>query len=150
MPSFFAAISSFDSHSILKHASPEKRIQPKLARCVERHVRKFRAKLTEQTLDGIAVDDSYGSLINLVDIKWFASLLAEHNDPASEYHMDMFEPFVIGRDLNPAEVIVYMNVSSLWFIFIIFRNIECGWLFQLNHDMTYCIIGLASRRSHLV
>ncbi len=60
--------------------------------------------------------------MNLVDIKWFASLLAEHNDPASEYHMDMFEPFVTGRDLNPAEIIVYMNlnISSLWFIFNIF------------------------------
>lgn len=38
-------------------------IQPELARSVERHVHKFRAKLTEQKLDGITVYDSYGSLV---------------------------------------------------------------------------------------
>jgi hypothetical protein len=40
------------------HASPDHQIQPELARSVERHVRKFRAKLTEQKLDGIVLDDS--------------------------------------------------------------------------------------------
>jgi hypothetical protein len=39
-----------------------------------------------------------------------------------------------------------MNMSSLYFLFNIFRNIECGWLFQLNGDVTYAInrTGVAS------
>ncbi len=68
-------------HRNVMHAFPDKRIQPELARSVERHMRKFRVELTEQKLDGIAVDDSYGSLVKFVDIKWFATLLIEHNDP---------------------------------------------------------------------
>ena len=49
------------------HASPEKRIAPTLrvARSVEQQARKFRAKLTDAKLDGISVDDSYGSLVAL-------------------------------------------------------------------------------------
>jgi hypothetical protein len=87
----------------LMHASPEKRIQPTLARSVERQVRKFRAKLTEAKLEGISVDDSYGSLVALADSKWFSTLLANHNDPDCDYHMDMYDPFIIGRDFNPGE-----------------------------------------------
>jgi hypothetical protein len=39
-----------------------------------------------------------------------------------------------------------MNMSSLYFLFNLFRNIECGWLFQLNGDVTYAInrTGVAS------
>ncbi len=85
-------------------------------------MRKNWAKLTEQKLDGIGVDDSNGLLVKLVDIKWFASLLTEHNDPAFKYYLDLFEPFVIGRDLNLVEDIVYINISSLWFILNIFRR----------------------------
>ena len=130
----------------LMHASPEKRIAPTLARSVERSVRTFRAKLTKSKLDGIAVDDSYGSLVALADAKWFTTLLANHNDPDCDSHLDMYEPFIIGKDLNPGEDIVYMNTSSLYFLFNIFRNIECGWLFQLNGDVTYAInrTGVAS------
>ena len=85
----------------LMHASPEKRIAPSLARSVERQVRKFRGKLTDAKLEGIAVDDSYGSLVALVDAKWFTTLLGNHNNPDCEYHMDMYEPFIIGKGLNP-------------------------------------------------
>ncbi len=46
---------------------------------------------------------------------------------------------MIGKDLNPSDDIVYIVLSSLWFLFNIYRNIECGWLFQLNGDATYCI-----------
>ncbi len=58
----------------------------------------------------------------------------------------MYKPFIIGKHLNPGEDIVYMNMSSLYFLFNTFRNIECGCLFQLNGDVTYAInrTGVAS------
>ena len=60
--------------------------------------------------------------------------------------MDRYKPFIIGKDLNPGEDIVYMNTTSLYFLFNIFRKIECGSLFQLNGDVTYAInrTGVAS------
>ena len=77
---------------------------------------------------------------------WFTTLLANHNDPDCDFHLDMYEPFIIGKGLNPGEDIVYMNISFLYFLCNIFRNIECGWLFQLNGDVTYGInrTGVAS------
>jgi hypothetical protein len=59
----------------------------------------FRAKLTNAKLDGIAVDDSYSSLVALADAKWFTTLLANHNDPDCDFHLDMYESFIIGKDL---------------------------------------------------
>jgi hypothetical protein len=117
-----------------------------LPHSVERQVRNFSAKLTEAKLDGNSVDDSYGSLVALADAKWFTTLLANHNDSDCDFHLDMYKPFIIGKDLNPGEDIVYMNMSSLYFLFNIFRNIECGCLFQLNGDVTYAInrTGVAS------
>ncbi len=110
------------------HASPEGRIHPGLSRCVERRVRSFRAKLTVEKLDGTAIDDSFGSLVTFTDSKWFATLLARHNDPGIDYHLDImvFKDFVIGRDHQPAEDIVHLNISSLWFILNIIRNMEAG------------------------
>ncbi len=39
-----------------------------------------------------------------------------------------------------------MNITSLWFLFNTYRNVECGWMFQLNGNATYCInrAGVAS------
>ena len=132
----------------MMYNSPSKRIGPDLARSVERRVHLFRAQLTEEKLEmeGVVMDDSYASLVAFVDSKWFATLLARHNDPNCDFHIDLFEPIVIGKDLNPSDDIVYMNITSLWFLFNIFRNVECGWMFQLNGDATYCInrAGVAS------
>ncbi len=130
------------------YCSSPKRIGPDLARSVARRVRLFRAPLTTEKLEmeGVEMDDSYAALEAFVDSKWFETLLAQHNDPDCDYHLNLFEPIVIRKDLNPSDDIVYMVLSSLWFLFNIFRNIECGWLFQLNGDATYCInrAGIAS------
>ena len=97
-------------------------------------------------MDGAVMDDSYSALEKFVESKWFETLLEQHNDPDCDYHINLFEPIVIGKDLNPSDDIVYFVLSSLWFLFNIYRNIECGWLFQLNGDATYCInrAGVAS------
>ncbi len=114
------------------HSSPPKRIAPEMARSVARRVRLFRAQLTEEKLElgGVARDDSFASLVALVYSKWLATLLERHNDPCDD--------------------LVYMNITSLWFLayflFNIYRNIECCRMSQLNGNATYCInrAGVAS------
>jgi hypothetical protein len=97
---------------------------------LRRQVRIFRAKLTEAKLDGKSVDESM-----MIPAIWFTTLLANHNNPDCDFHLDMYEPFIIGQDFDLGEDIVYMNMSSLYFLFNILRNIEYGWLFQLNGDL---------------
>ena len=51
--------------------------------------------------------------------------------------MDMFDVFVIGKDINAKDDIVYINFSTLWHLCNILRNIKAGWVFQLNGDVSY-------------
>ena len=74
-------------------------------------VHKFRAELTSELIDGLKVAGYYGSLAGVFsfDERWsrFPTLLAAHNDPGNKFHFDLFEIFVVGKDLNPADDIVY-------------------------------------------
>jgi hypothetical protein len=121
----------------LANFSPEKQIDPLKIRNVKRKVAKCRADLTLEQLDQCKVDDSFGSLSAFSDAKWFATLIAQHNDKDSDFHFSLFEPFVIGRDLNAADDIVYLNLSSIWHLCNFLRNIAAGWVFQINGDATY-------------
>jgi hypothetical protein len=121
----------------LQQCSPNSRIEPKLIDSVRRKVRKFRVELTSELLDGLKMDDSYSTLHEFVQQRWFADLLAKHNDPDSDYHFNLFDVVVVGKNLSPEDDIVYMNMSSLWFLLNFLRNIEAGWLTQLNGDVTF-------------
>jgi hypothetical protein len=121
----------------LENSSPEKRIDPALAECVRRKVRKFRSELTSELLDRLAVDDSYGFLVNLVEQRWLPTLLESHNDADTSFHFDMFDVFMIGKDLNPSDDIVYLNMTSLWHLCNWLRGIDAGWILQLNGDVTF-------------
>jgi hypothetical protein len=85
-------------------------------------------------MDGVVLDDSYASLVVFVDSKCFATLLARHNDPNCDFHIYHFEPIVIGKDLNPSDDIVYMNITLLLFLFNIYRNVECGSYSKLSSE----------------
>ncbi len=83
------------------------------------------------------IDDSFGSLVCYAETKWFPTLFEKHNARGSDFHLDMYDVFVIGKDINAAEDIVYLNFSSLWHLCNIIRNIAAGWIFQLNGDATF-------------
>ncbi len=53
------------------------------------------------------------------------------------YHFELFEAFVISRDINAKDDIVYLNLSSIGHILNVLRNIAAGWLLQLNGDASY-------------
>ncbi len=48
----------------------------------------------------------------------------------SHFHFNLFEHFVIGRDLNPKDDIVYITFSMIWHLCNFLCNIEAGWLLQ--------------------
>jgi hypothetical protein len=79
----------------LAHCSPNSRIDPALQLSVRRKVQRFRAELTSELLDGLKVDDKFGSLVTLVDERWFATLLEQHNDPESDFHFSLFDVIMV-------------------------------------------------------
>ena len=108
-------------------------------RCIKRQVTKIRAELTLEQLDKIKIDDSFGSLSRFAEAKWFTTLFEKHIDPVTDFHLDMYDIFVIGKDLNAQEDIVYLNFSTLWHLCNILRAIATGWVFQLNGDATFSV-----------
>ena len=120
----------------LVNLSPEKRISPKLMRCLQRKVVKVRSELTLEQLDDLAIDDSFGSLLRYADAKWFPTLFQKHMDD-SDFHLGMYDVFVIGKCIDAENDIVYLNFSSLWHLCNMLRNLEAGWLLQLNGDATF-------------
>jgi hypothetical protein len=51
-------------------------------------------------------------LFDLDGAKWFCALIDLHKPESSDLYFKLFEPFVIGGDLNSEEGIVYLNTMS--------------------------------------
>ena len=83
-------------------------------------------------MEGLVLDASYGS-----EAKWFRSLVKRNNDSDDEYHFDLFSPVIIGRNVQAANDILHLNITSPYFILNILRGIATGWIFQLNGDATF-------------
>jgi hypothetical protein len=96
---------------------------------MQRVVHTSRAQLTVKQLQGFNIDSSFGSLAQFSDVKWFKTVAARHNDPEDDFHFNMFSAFVIGRDHNAARDIVHINITSLWFLSNVLRQIATGWVF---------------------
>jgi hypothetical protein len=87
------------------------------------HGRQVQSDLTLEQLDNIKIDDSFGSLARFTEAKSFSKLIEEHNNLESHFHFNLFEPFVIGRDLNAQDDIVYITFSTIWHLLNFLRNI---------------------------
>ena len=88
-------------------------------------------------MDGFVLDASFGSLTQLAEAKWFRSLVERNNDPDDEFHLDLFSPVMIGRDIQAGNDILHLNITSPWFLLNVLRGIATGWIFQLNGDATF-------------
>ena len=104
-------------------SSPGKLIDSALLRSVQRRVQTSRTQLTQRKLEGLAIDTSYGSLTQLASAMWFRSLIDRHNDPDDEFHLNLFKPVIIGRDIKAENDILHLNISSPWFLFNALRAI---------------------------
>ncbi len=105
-------------------------------RSLQRRVVKVRAELTLEQLDALAIDDSFGSLVRYADAKWFLTLFEKHMDDI-DFHLGMNDVFVICKCIDAANDIVYLNISFLWHLCNFLRNMEAGWLLQVNGDATF-------------
>ncbi len=68
---------------------------------------------------------------------WFRTLVERNNDPDDEYHFNLFSPVIIGREVQAANDILHLNVTTPWFLLNVLSGIATGWVFQLNGDATF-------------
>ena len=117
--------------------SPGKKIAPGLLRSIQNRVRTARVQLTTDQLAGYAINDSFGSLTKFAKRLDVRALIDQHNDPEHDFHFDLFSPIILGADIKAQRDLVYLQVSSPWFIFNVFRSMMAGWGTQLNADATF-------------
>jgi hypothetical protein len=117
--------------------SPGKKMKADMLRSIRNRVKTAREQLTTTLLSGYAIDDSFGSLTKFAARLDFRRLIDQHNDSEHEFHFDLFEPIIIGSDIQARRDLVHINITSPWFLFNAFRAIGCGWGIQLNGDATF-------------
>ena len=83
------------------------------------------------------MDASYSSLTQLAEAMWLRTLVDLNNNPDDEYHLNLSSPVIIGRDVQAANDILHLNVTSPWFLLNVLRGIATGWVFQFNGDATF-------------
>ena len=109
-----------------------KLIEPSLLRSVHRRVSKSLAQLTLKKMEGRAIDASYGSLTQLSEAMWFQPMVDRNNDPDDAFHFNLFSPVLIGRDVQAANDILHLKVTSPWFLLNFLRGTATGWVFQFE------------------
>ena len=120
------------------------KINTNMIRSVRHRVKVERVRLTTDLLSGCAIDDSFGALTKFGRRLDYRRLIDQHNDKEHEFHFNLFEPIVIGMDIQPHRDVVHLNVTSPWFLMNVFRSYESGWRSQLNGDTTfdYCRVAV--------
>ena len=106
-------------------------------RSIDYHARMARVRLTSDQLSGFEIEDTYGSYLRFAEQFSFRRLADQHNDPLHEFHFDLYGPVVIGYDVKAHRNLLYLSISSIWFLLNIFRSYATGWATQLNGDATF-------------
>ncbi len=56
---------------------------------------------------------------------------------STDFYLGIHNVFIICKGVDAVNDDVYLNVSSLWYICNVLRNMEAGWLLQLSSDATF-------------
>ncbi len=62
--------------------------------------------------------------------------MRKHNDPATDFHVSLYDYVVIGYEVIAERDVVRIDLSSVWMLANAQRAIIAGWNFQLCADVT--------------
>ncbi len=96
-------------------------------------VSKERKSLTAVALEGVEVNNTLGSLVKLAEVLWINTAFKKHKQGNC---IDLFKPYVIGRQFLEADLTVFLSVATSWDLLSIFRSLAAGYLVQLQSDVT--------------
>jgi hypothetical protein len=83
------------------------------------------------------MDGSIASYTKFCEMNKMDVVIAKHNDPANDFHLEVHDLMVLGNEIHPASGEVTLIVSSIWMLLNYFRVIICGWPVRLHADVTF-------------
>jgi hypothetical protein len=95
---------------------------------VARLASKERKSLTAVALEGVEVDNTLGSLVKIAEVLWIDSAFKKHKQGDC---IDLFKPFVIGRQFLATDSTVFLSVETSWDLLSIIRSLAAGYLVRL-------------------
>ena len=120
--------------------SPEKRtaLDPDSIRSAQRVVSKQRRALALKQTQGIRLDKTNGKMTELGEKLDLTMLIARHNDPQDEYHLNLHEVVCIGNQWKDG--VTFMALTTPGLLFNVGLAIQSGWSlhFQADGSFDYC------------
>ena len=120
--------------------SPDKRTgqDPDSIRSAQRIVSQQRRRLALSQTQGVQLDKSNGAMTRLASELDLAALIARHNDPEDDYHLDLHQVVCIGSQWNNG--VTFMEVTTVNLLFNVGRAMQTGWELQVQADgsFDYC------------
>ena len=113
--------------------SQTKHIDAKLKKSVTRLVRKERKNINKILLEGVAINNTNGSLAALSDAIWFGDAVKAH--PHGEC-LDVHKVFIIGRQILASDRTVCLTFANTFDLLNIFQSVASGYSTQLCGDVT--------------
>ena len=113
--------------------SPNKKIDPKLRKSVERAVRLERSKVVSYELEGVVLDSSVSSIVQLGEKLWIVDALRKHREGEC---IDLHKVFIIGRQAVARERYAMFTFSNVWNLLNMYRAIASGYSVTLQTDVT--------------
>ena len=99
-------------HASLENFSPGKRVpfDSQSQKAVAHLVRSERKEIMAERIPAIDLDNTEGAMNRLADSICLVKLLARHNDPADEFHMDEHQVVQVGHQFKDG--VTYMTVTT--------------------------------------
>jgi hypothetical protein len=117
--------------------SPDKRTpqDPTSIRCAQRVVVKQRRAIALNNTQGVKLDDTHGPLTRLCNKLDFIQLIARHNDPDDEYHLDLHSVICLGAQWKGGNT--FMETSTVDLLLNVGRAIGSKWELHIQSDGTF-------------
>jgi hypothetical protein len=126
--------------------SPEKRtaLDPDSIRSAQRVVSKQRRALALKHTQGIRLDKTNGKMTELGEKLDLTMLIARHNDPQDEYHLNLHEVVCIGNQWKDG--VTFMALTTPGLLFNVGLALQSGWSLHFQADGSFDYCSLQARR----
>ena len=120
--------------------SPDKRtgLDPDSIRSAQRVISQQRRALALQHTQGIRLDKTNGKMTELGEKLDLTRLIARHNDPQDDYHLNLHEVVCIGNQWKDG--VTFMALTTPGLLFNVRLALQSGWSlhFQGDGSFDYC------------
>ena len=124
-------------HSNLKNRSPGNHVRSdkRSFRAVDRLVSNTRRELMAGRVDGVDIDGSEGSMVQLAESLSLKRFIERHNDRDDPFHLDEHQTVCVGYQFKNG--VCYMTITTPHMLNNLARGENCGWQKQLHVDAAF-------------